>query len=32
MTSEAAANPGSTFDWKKYMFMTLGVILFITVY
>jgi sodium-dependent dicarboxylate transporter 2/3/5 len=32
MTSEAAANPGSNFDWKKYMFMILGVILFIIVY
>ncbi|MGD9246356.1 MAG: SLC13 family permease [Desulfobacteraceae bacterium] len=32
MTIEAAANPGDTFDWKKYMFMALGVILFIIVY
>ena len=32
MTSEAAAVPANSFDWKKYMFMGIGVFLFILVY
>jgi sodium-dependent dicarboxylate transporter 2/3/5 len=31
MSSEGAI-PANTFDWKKYMFMTIGVLLFIIVY
>ena len=32
MSSDAAANPASGLGWKKYLFMAIGITLFIVVY